>query len=138
MNTRQNSEKTHHTVNFDDREQHRTSTLDDIQQRLTQISQKDNNTNIENIRPARPNKDPPNNRRWRNMAERHQHPNGQDSNSSTASDSGTSTDWDAGEPKNAQPADEKATTQEVVELKGTMNSGTLSATETTIVTTPAD
>ena len=93
-NTRQNSEKTHHTVNFDDREQHRTSTLDDIQQRLTQISQKDNNTNIENVRPTHPNDDPPNNRRWRNMAERHQRPNGQDSNSSTASDSSMSTDWD--------------------------------------------
>ena len=92
-NTRQNSEKTHHTVNFDDRKQHRTSTLDDIQQRLTQISQKDNNTNIENIRPTHPNDDPLNNRRWRNMAERHQRPNDQNSNSSTASDSGTSTDW---------------------------------------------
>ena len=45
---------------------------------------------------------------------------------------------DAGEPKNAQPADEKATTQEVVELKRTLNSGAPSATETTIVTTPAD
>ena len=45
---------------------------------------------------------------------------------------------DTGEPKNAQPADEKATTQEVVEPKGTMSSGAPSATETTIVTTPAD
>ena len=91
---RLNSDKTHYTVNFNDREQHRTSALEDVQQRLTQIAQKDKNTNIENVRPVRPNNELPNNRRWRNMAERHQWSNGQDNNSSAASDSGMSTDWD--------------------------------------------
>ena len=47
-----------------------------------------------NIRPARLSDKTPSNRRWRNMAERYQHSNGQDNNSSAASDSGTSTDWD--------------------------------------------
>ena len=31
-NIGQNSDRTHHTVNFDNREQHRTSTLEDVQQ----------------------------------------------------------------------------------------------------------
>ena len=39
VNIGQNSDRTHHTVNFNNREQHRTSTLEDIQQRLTQIAQ---------------------------------------------------------------------------------------------------
>ena len=93
-NVRQNSDKTHHTVNFDDREQHRTSALEDVQQKLTQMAQKDNNTNTENVRHARPNNEMPNSRRWRNMAERHQQANVQDTNSSAASNSGMSTDWD--------------------------------------------
>ena len=45
---------------------------------------------------------------------------------------------DAGECKNAQPADEKVTTQEAAEPKGTMNSGAPGATETTTATTHAD
>ena len=45
---------------------------------------------------------------------------------------------DAGEHKNAQPADEKVTTQEVAEPNGTMNSGAPGATETTTATTHAD
>ena len=32
VNIGQNSDRTHHTVNFDNREQHRTSTLEDVQQ----------------------------------------------------------------------------------------------------------
>ena len=71
-NIGQNSDRTHHTVNFDNREQHRTSTLEDVQQRLTQIAQENSSANMENIHPARPSDNPPNNRRWRNMAERHQ------------------------------------------------------------------
>ena len=63
MNIGQNSDKTHHTVNFDNREQHRTSTLEDVQQRLTQIAQKNSSTNIENVRLAHPGDDPPGNRR---------------------------------------------------------------------------
>ena len=93
-NARQNSDKTHHTVNFDDREQHRTSALEDVQQKLTQMAQKDNNMNTENVRHACPHNEISNNRRWRNMAERHQQANSQDTNSSAASDSGMSTDWD--------------------------------------------
>ena len=38
---------------------------------------------------------------------------------------------DAGEHKNAQPVDEKVTTQEVAEPNGTTNSGAPGATETT-------
>ena len=94
VNIGRNSNKTHHTVNFDNREQHRTSTLEDVQQRLAQMTQEDSSANTENIRPARPSDNPPNNRRWRNMAQRHQRSNGQDNNYSAASDSGTSTDWD--------------------------------------------
>ena len=94
VNTGQNSNRTHHTVNFDNREQHRNSTLEDVQQRLTQMSQESNSANTENVHPVCPSDKPPSNRRWRNMAERHQHSNGQDNNSSAASDSGTSTDWD--------------------------------------------
>ena len=71
-NIGQNSDRTHHTVNFDNREQHRTSTLEDVQQRLTQIAQVNSSVNMENVRPAHPNDNPPNNRRWRNMAKRHQ------------------------------------------------------------------
>ena len=45
---------------------------------------------------------------------------------------------DTGERKNAQPVDEKVTTQEVAEPNGTMNSGAPDATETTTATTCAD
>ena len=45
---------------------------------------------------------------------------------------------DAGEHKNAQPVDEKVTTQEVAEPNRTMNSGAPGATETTTATTHAD
>ena len=71
VNIGQNSDRTHHTVNLDNREQHRTSTLVDVQQRLTQIAQENSSANMENVRPARPSDNPQNNRRWRNMAERH-------------------------------------------------------------------
>ena len=93
VNIGQNSDRTQHMVNFDNREQHRTSTLEEVQ-RLTQIAQENSSMNMENIHPACPSDNPPNNRRWRNMAERHQQSNSQDNNSSAASDSGTSTDWD--------------------------------------------
>ena len=45
---------------------------------------------------------------------------------------------DTGERKNAQPVDEKVTTQETAELNRTMNSGAPSATEITTATTHAD
>ena len=45
---------------------------------------------------------------------------------------------DTGECKNAQPADEKVTTQEAAEPNRTMNSGAPGATETTTATTHAD
>ena len=45
---------------------------------------------------------------------------------------------DTGERKNAQPADEKVTTQEAAEPNRTMNSGAPGATETTTATTHAD
>ena len=45
---------------------------------------------------------------------------------------------DTGEHKNAQPADEKVTTQEAAEPNRTMNSGAPDATEITTVTTHAD
>ena len=63
VNIGQNSDRTHHTVNFDNREQHRTSTLEDVQQRITQIAQENSSANIENVRPAHPSDNPPNNRR---------------------------------------------------------------------------
>ena len=85
VNIGQNPNRTHHMVNFDNREQHRTSTLEDNQQWLTQIAQENSSVNMENVRPACPSDNPPNNRRWRNMAERHQLSNGQDNNSSAAS-----------------------------------------------------
>ena len=94
VNIGQNPNRTHHMVNFDNREQHRTSTLEDVQQRLTQIAQENSSVNMENVHPARPSDNPPNNRRWRNMAERHQRANSQDNNSSAASDTVMSTDWD--------------------------------------------
>ena len=67
-----NSDRTHHMVNFSNREQHRTSTLEDVQQRLTQMAQENSRANMENICPSHPSDNPPGNRRWRNMAERHQ------------------------------------------------------------------
>ena len=45
---------------------------------------------------------------------------------------------DAGERKNAQPADKKVTTQEAAEPNRTMNSGAPGATEITTATTHAD
>ena len=45
---------------------------------------------------------------------------------------------DAGERKNAQPVDEKVTTQEAAEPNRTMNSGAPGATEATTATTHAD
>ena len=45
---------------------------------------------------------------------------------------------DTGECKNAQPADEKVTTQKAAELNRTMNSGAPGAKETTTATTCAD
>ena len=93
---------------------------------------------MENIHPARPNDNPPNNRRWRNMAERHQRSNGQDNNSSAASDSHPQIGTDAGECKNAQPADAKVTTQETAEPNRTMNSGAPGATEIITATTHVD
>ena len=45
---------------------------------------------------------------------------------------------DAWECKNAQPADEKVTTQEAAEPNRTMNSGAPGASETTTATTHAD
>ena len=45
---------------------------------------------------------------------------------------------DTGECNNAQPADEKVTTQEVAEPNRKMNSGAPGATETTTATTHAD
>ena len=45
---------------------------------------------------------------------------------------------DAGERKNAQPADKKVTTQEAAEPNRTMNSGAPGATEIITVTTHAD
>ena len=47
-NTR-NHNRTQHTVNFNDRDHHRSSTLKDVQQRLTQMAQEDNGTNTENV-----------------------------------------------------------------------------------------
>ena len=73
------------------------------------------------------------------MAERYQRSNGQDNNSSTASDSGTSTDWDGcWECKNAQLVEEKVTTQETAEINRTMNFGAPGAIETITATTLAD
>ena len=94
VSTGQNADRPHHTVNFDNREKHRTSTLDEVQQRLTQMAQGNSSANTANVCPARLSDKTPSNRRWRNMAERNQRSNGQDNNSSAASDSGTSTDWD--------------------------------------------
>ena len=45
---------------------------------------------------------------------------------------------DTGKCKNAQPADEKVTTQEAAEPNRTMNSGAPGATEITIATTHAE
>ena len=87
-------ERAQHTVNFESREQHRNSALEDVQQRLTQMAQGNSRANTENVRPARPSDSSQHNRRWRNMAERHQQSNGQDNHSSSASKSGASTDWD--------------------------------------------
>ena len=58
------------------------------------MAQGNSSANTSNICPAHPSDKPPSNRRWSNMAKRYQLSNGQDNNSSTASDSGTSTDWD--------------------------------------------
>ena len=137
VNIGQNSNTTHHTMNFDNREQHRTSALEDVQQRLTQIAQVNSSMNMENICPACPSDNPQNNKRCRNMAKRHQQSNGQDNNSSAASNSGTSTDWD-GKCKNAQPADAKVKAQETAEPKRPMNSGAPGATEIITATTHAD
>ena len=56
-NTGRNQDRAQHTVNFEDREHHRTSALEDIQQRLTQMAQS-SSTNTENICPAHLNDNP--------------------------------------------------------------------------------
>ena len=59
-----------HRNNFDDRDQHRTNTIQDMQQRLTQMAQEGNSANTENVRHVwedRPNDNTQNSRRWRNM-----------------------------------------------------------------------
>ena len=53
-NIGQNPDRTYHMVNFDNREQHRTSTLEDVQQQLTQMAQENNSANRENVCPACP------------------------------------------------------------------------------------
>ena len=58
------------------------------------MAQGNSSVNTANVHPACLSDKTPSNRRWRNMAERYQHSNSQDNNSSAASDSGTSTDWD--------------------------------------------
>ena len=69
------------------------------------------------------------------MAERHQRSNGHDNNSSAASDSGTSTDWDGhwGMQECSACRCEGHNTR-----NRTMNSGASGATEITTVTTLAD
>ena len=135
VSTGQNADRSHHTVNFDPREQHRTSTLDEVQQRLTQMAQGNSSAKTANVCPARPSDKPPNNRRWRNMAERYQRSNGQDNNSSAASDSGTSTDWDGrwGTQECSACRGEGHNTR-----NGTMNFGAPGAIETITATTLAD
>ena len=94
-NTNRNQDRAQHTVNFEDRDSHRSSTLEDVQQRLTQMAQERSNTNMENICHARQSDSSQSNRRWRNMAECHQRSHSrQDNHSSTGSESGASTDWD--------------------------------------------
>ena len=51
-NIGQNSNRTHHMVNFDNREQYRTSILVDVQQQLTQIVQENSSANTESVCPA--------------------------------------------------------------------------------------
>ena len=58
------------------------------------MAQEGNSVNTENVCQVRPNDNSQNNRRWRNMAERHQQSHGQDNHSSAGSESGASTDWD--------------------------------------------
>ena len=53
-NTGRAQDRAQHTVNFKNREQHRTITLEDIQQWLTQMVQKGKSANTENIRHVRP------------------------------------------------------------------------------------
>ena len=48
----QKADRPHHTVNFDNREQHRTSILDEVQQRLTQMAQGNSSKNTANVCPA--------------------------------------------------------------------------------------
>ena len=112
VSTGQNADRPHHTVNFDNREQHRTSTLDEVQQQLTQMAQGNSSTNMANIHPARPSDKPPSKRKWRNMAKRYQRANGQDNNLvQQATQAHPQIGMDAGERKNAQLAEEKVTTQ---------------------------
>ena len=94
---------------------------------------------MENVCPAHPSDNPPNNRRWRNMAERHQRSNGQDNNSSAASDSGTSTDWDGRWGMQECSAYRcKGHSTRNCSANRTMNSGAPGATEITTATTHAD
>ena len=94
---------------------------------------------MENIHPAHPSDNPPNNRRWKTWPK--------DTSDLTARTTtpvqqatqacpqiGTDTE----ECKNAQPVDAKVTTQETAELKRTMNSGAPGATEIITATTNAD
>ena len=94
ITNRNNTGRATHTVNFEDRDNHRTSTLEDVQQWLTQMAQEGNSMNTENVCQAHPSDSSQSNRRWRNMVERHQQSQTQDNHSSMASNSGASTDWD--------------------------------------------
>ena len=135
----QNADRPHHTVNFNDREQHRTSTLDEVQQQLTQMAQGNSSANMANVRPARLSDKP------------------QATEDGETWPKGTSVPMvrttilvqqvtqahpqigmDAGERKNAQLVEEKVTTRETAEPNGTMNFGAPGAIETITATTLAD
>ena len=122
ISTGQNADRPHQTVNFDPREQHRTSTLDEVQQRLTQMAKGNSIVNTFAL------------------LARVTYPQATEDGETWPKDTSIPTvkttflaqqetqahpqiGMDAGEHKNAQLAEEKVTTQETAELNGTMNFG---------------
>ena len=139
VSTGQNVDRPHHTVNFDNGEQHRTSPLDEVQQRLTQMAQGNSSANMANVCPAHPSDKPPSNRRWKTWPKDTSIPMAKTTIlAQQVTQAHPQIGMDAGERKNAQLAEEKATTQGTAELNGTMNFGAPGAIETITATTLAD
>ena len=113
VSTGQNAARPHHTVNFNPREQHRTSTLEEVQQRLTQMALGNSSANTANVRPAHPSDKPQATEDGETWPKDTSVPTAKTTIlAQQVTQAHPQIGMDAGECKNAQLAEEKVTTQE--------------------------